>query len=188
MVGVFGLDVEVVYYGLFVDEVIVVFCVVYVCLDGIMILDVQIVYVFVIVFDLFFDEKYCIIVGVCFVVFVWVVGNCIVMGFVGILLVCDVFILIGYVDIVYDLLLEWECLLWLYQVVQGVIMVWEWWDVLCFDGIVNFGMMILFNYYVFGVVVDWLYCSVVGLVFVQLGYCCICFVLWFGGGFICVLV
>lgn len=62
--------------------------------------------------------------------------------------------------------------------------VWEYWDGIKEDGSLWSVDMNLFNYYVYGVIGEWLYCYVVGICFGEnfLGFCVVYIELQFGLG------
>lgn len=53
---------------------------------------------------------------------------------------------------------------------MGVIIIWECWDGQCFDSIFQDVGMNFFNYYVYGVIGDWMYWVVAGIELLEFGY------------------
>jgi len=84
-------------------------------------------------------------------------------GFVGTPLVCDALTLGGHLSEAYQLLEHTECPSWLYPVLMGATTIWERWDSLTPDGLVNTGQMTSFNHYALGAVSDWLHRVVAGI-------------------------
>lgn len=91
-------------------------------------------------------------------------------GFVGTPLVADALTRGGHLAAAERLLTQTECPSWLYPVTQGATTVWERWDSLLPDGIVNPGEMTSFNHYALGAVADWLHRTVAGLAPAAPGY------------------
>lgn len=81
----------------------------------------------------------------------------------------------GAVDVAYDLLMQETYPSWLYPVLCGATSMWERWDSLRPDGIVNVdgtgeGNMVSFNHYAYGAIGNWLYARVGGLEMTSPGY------------------
>jgi alpha-L-rhamnosidase len=87
----------------------------------------------------------------------------------------------GHLDMAYQMLLQESCPSWLYQVKAGGTTIWERWDALGLDGMVNTvdlnnpdnensGGMVSFNHYAGGAVGDWLYRRVAGIEPLEGGY------------------
>jgi alpha-L-rhamnosidase len=91
-------------------------------------------------------------------------------GFLGTPLILDALCAVGEHDTAYRLLMQRECPSWLYPVLIGATTVWERWDSLLPDGVVNPGQMTSFNHYAFGAVADWLHRTVAGLAPAEPGY------------------
>ncbi|WP_350348073.1 family 78 glycoside hydrolase catalytic domain [Agromyces sp. G08B096] len=91
-------------------------------------------------------------------------------GFLGTPLVLHALAETGHIDEAYLMLLRRESPSWLYQVEMGATTVWERWDSLRPDGSIHSGdmasdgsVMLSFNHYAYGAVVDWLYRYVAGI-------------------------
>lgn len=97
-------------------------------------------------------------------------GHHINTGFVGTPLICDALCSAGYEADAYRLLLQPECPSWLYPVTMGATTIWERWDSMLPDGIINPDEMTSFNHYALGAVADWLHRSVGGLAPAEPGY------------------
>jgi alpha-L-rhamnosidase len=91
-------------------------------------------------------------------------------GFAGTPFVTDALTLTGHLDDAYRLLLERECPSWLYPVTMGATTVWERWDSMLPDGLINPGQMTSFNHYALGAVVDWMHRTLGGLAPLEAGY------------------
>ena len=76
----------------------------------------------------------------------------------------------GHVDEAYRLLLEEGCPSWLYPVTMGATTVWERWDSMLPDGIINPGEMTSFNHYALGAVADWMHKAIGGIRPLEPGY------------------
>ena len=68
-------------------------------------------------------------------------------GFVGTPLVADALSRTGHLDAATRLLLQTENPSWLYPVTMGATTIWERWDSMLEDGIINPGEMTSFNHY-----------------------------------------
>ena len=91
-------------------------------------------------------------------------------GFVGTPLICDALCSVGEYNAAFNLLTQRECPSWLYPVTMGATTIWERWDSLLPDGLVNPGEMTSFNHYALGAVADWLHRTVGGLAPATPGY------------------
>ncbi len=81
----------------------------------------------------------------------------------------------GEVELAFDLLLQEECLGWMYQVKAGATTTWERWDALRPDGTVNetkmsADNMVSFNHYAFGSVGEFYYRYILGINPITPGY------------------
>lgn len=92
-------------------------------------------------------------------------------GFVGARLILFALSRSGHLDEAYRMLLRREAPSWLYQVDRGATTVWERWDAIRPDGTIHTGamdtvsddIMVSFNHYAYGSMVDWVYRNVAGL-------------------------
>ncbi|MDR1187834.1 MAG: glycoside hydrolase family 78 protein [Bifidobacteriaceae bacterium] len=92
-------------------------------------------------------------------------------GFVGARLVLFALARSGHVHEAYQMLLRHDPPSWLYQVDRGATTVWERWDAIKPDGSIHTGamdtvsddVMVSFNHYAYGAVVDWMYRFIAGL-------------------------
>ncbi|MDW6058436.1 alpha-L-rhamnosidase C-terminal domain-containing protein [Streptomyces sp. FXJ1.4098] len=78
-------------------------------------------------------------------------------------MICDALCAAGEPELAYRMLLERGCPSWLYPVTMGATTVWERWDSMLPDGVINPGEMTSFNHYALGAVADWLHRTVAGL-------------------------
>jgi alpha-L-rhamnosidase len=125
--------------------------------------DSQTAYALTTVFDLWPDEESKTAGTARLAELVRKSGGAIATGFVGTPLVCDALTLGGYLAEAYQLLEHTECPSWLYPVLMGATTIWERWDSLTPDGLVNTGQMTSFNHYALGAVTDWLHRVVAGM-------------------------
>ena len=84
-------------------------------------------------------------------------------GFAGTPLITHALTLTGQPQLAYRMLVEKSCPSWMYPVTMGATTVWERWDSMLPDGIINPGHMTSFNHYALGAVADWLHGTVGGL-------------------------
>ena len=84
-------------------------------------------------------------------------------GFVGTPFVCEALTLTGHPQIAYRMLLEEQCPSWLYPVTMGATTVWERWDSMLPNGVINPGEMTSFNHYALGAVATFLHERLGGL-------------------------
>jgi alpha-L-rhamnosidase len=91
-------------------------------------------------------------------------------GFVGTPLICDALCSVGEYDSAFRLLTQRECPSWLYPITMDATTIWERWDSLLPDGLVNPGEMTSFNHYALGAIADWLHRTVAGLAPGEPGY------------------
>jgi len=92
-------------------------------------------------------------------------------GFIGARLILFALARNGHIGQAYQMLLRREPPSWLYQVDQGATTVWERWDAILPDGSIHTGamdtvtddVMVSFNHYAYGAMVDWLYRFTAGL-------------------------
>ncbi|BAL86047.1 putative alpha-L-rhamnosidase [Actinoplanes missouriensis 431] len=91
-------------------------------------------------------------------------------GFAGTPLILDALTVSGHLEEAYRLLLEKGCPSWLYPVTMGATTIWERWDSMLPDGLINPGNMTSFNHYALGAVADWLHRTVAGLAPAAPGY------------------
>ena len=66
-------------------------------------------------------------------------------------------------QLAYRMLLEKNCLSWMYPVSMGATTIWERWDSMLPDGRINPGQMTSFNHYAFGSIANWLHSVAGGL-------------------------
>lgn len=66
-------------------------------------------------------------------------------------------------SLAYRMLLEDRCPSWLYPITMGATTIWERWDSMLPNGLINPGEMTSFNHYALGSVVNWLHETVGGL-------------------------
>lgn len=97
-------------------------------------------------------------------------GGQISTGFAGTPVVTAALSATGHVEEAYRLLLADECPSWLWTVAMGATTIWERWDSLLPDGIVNPGEMTSFNHYALGSVAAWMHETVAGLSADRPGY------------------
>lgn len=76
------------------------------------------------------------------------------MGFVGILVIFDVFVENNVIVYVYRMFEEKVNLFWLYLVFMGVIIIWERWDSMFLDGFINLGMWFCFDFVIWICLID----------------------------------
>ncbi|KAL6245728.1 hypothetical protein RBB50_007727 [Rhinocladiella similis] len=84
-------------------------------------------------------------------------------GFAGTPLICQALSDTGHSQLAYRMLLEQECPSWLYPVTMGATTIWERWDSMLPNGLINPGAMTSFNHYALGSVATWLHQNVGGL-------------------------
>ncbi|RKK19648.1 hypothetical protein BFJ66_g12672 [Fusarium oxysporum f. sp. cepae] len=85
-------------------------------------------------------------------------------GFAGTPVISHALSEIGRSQLAYRMLLETTCPSWLYAVVShDATTVWERWDSMLPDGLINPGQMTSFNHYALGAVGDWLHGTVGGI-------------------------
>jgi alpha-L-rhamnosidase len=90
-------------------------------------------------------------------------------GFLGTPLVLPALTRTGHLDEAFAMLLRREAPSWLYQVERGATTVWERWDALRPDGSIHPGdmdtgdIMLSFNHYAYGAIIDWVYRTVAGI-------------------------
>ncbi len=99
-------------------------------------------------------------------------------GFLGTPLVLPALAATGHHDEAYQMLLRRDAPSWLYQVVAGGTTVWERWDAIRPDGSIHDGrmtpipgsssdtpqnVMLSFNHYAYGAVIDWVYRHLAGI-------------------------
>jgi alpha-L-rhamnosidase len=169
MAEVLGRDDAAARYHTLFEEVRAAFVAEYLLPDGRMTSDSQTAYSLAITFDLV-DEAERRIAGERLASLVAASGNHISTGFVGTPLITDALTSSGQLDSAYNLLLEESCPSWLYPVTQGATTIWERWDALTPEGIVNAGTMTSFNHYALGAVADWMHRVVAGLAPATPGY------------------
>lgn len=90
-------------------------------------------------------------------------GNHLSTGFLGASYLPHVLTRFGYLDVIYDLVLQEAYPSWLYPVTQGATTIWERWDGRRPDGSFQNPGMNSFNHYAYGAIGDWLYRVVAGL-------------------------
>ncbi|KAJ5392230.1 hypothetical protein N7509_007720 [Penicillium cosmopolitanum] len=73
-------------------------------------------------------------------------------------------------SLAYRMLLEERCPSWLYPITMGATTVWERWDSMLPNGVINPGEMTSFNHYALGSVVNWLHETVGGMRPLQPGW------------------
>ena len=106
-------------------------------------------------------------------------------GFLGTPLVLPALAATGHLDEAFRMLLRDESPSWLYQVAAGATTVWERWDAIRPDGSIHDGrmtpfqgsptdtsenVMLSFNHYAYGAVIDWVYRHVAGIAPAAPGY------------------
>jgi alpha-L-rhamnosidase len=91
-------------------------------------------------------------------------------GFVGTPLICDALCSTGHYATAYKLLMQQENPSWLYPVTMGATTIWERWDSMLPDGLINPGEMTSFNHYALGAVADWMHRTLGGLAPAEPGY------------------
>ena len=69
----------------------------------------------------------------------------------------------GYEDVAYELLLNKKIPSWLYPISMGATTIWERWNSMLPNGMVNSNSMVSFNHYAYGAIGDWLYRWAAGL-------------------------
>ena len=82
-------------------------------------------------------------------------------GFLGTPYICEVLTRFGYEDVAYELLLNKKIPSWLYP--MGATTIWERWNSMLPNGMVNSNSMVSFNHYAYGAIGDWLYRWAAGL-------------------------
>ena len=85
-------------------------------------------------------------------------------GFVGTAYLCDALTKTGHADVAYTLLFNEDYPSWLYEVNLGATTIWERWNSLLPDGHISGTGMNSLNHYAYGVIVEWIYSAVCGLV------------------------
>ena len=113
------------------------------------------------------------------------INGAVATGFLGTPLVLPALAATGHFDEAYQMLLRRESPSWLYQVVAGATTVWERWDAIRPDGSIHDGrmspfpgsptdtpenLMLSFNHYAYGAVIDWVYRHVAGIAPAAPGY------------------
>lgn len=96
--------------------------------------------------------------------------NYFMIGFVGIFYLCYVLLDNDLYDFVGILFLKEDFLFWLYVVKKGVIMIWECWNFILFNGDFDILGMNFLNYYVYGFIGEWMYRKFVGINLIEVGY------------------
>jgi len=84
-------------------------------------------------------------------------------GFLGTPYICEVLTRFGYEDVAYELLLNKKIPSWLYPISMGATTIWERWNSMLPNGMVNSNSMVSFNHYAYGAIGDWLYRWAAGL-------------------------
>ncbi|WP_300748156.1 alpha-L-rhamnosidase [uncultured Alistipes sp.] len=84
-------------------------------------------------------------------------------GFLGTPYICEVLTRFGYADVAYKLLLNKKIPSWLYPISMGATTIWERWNSMLPNGMVNSNSMVSFNHYAYGAIGDWLYRWAAGL-------------------------
>ena len=93
--------------------------------------------------------------------------GCLDTGFLATPFLLDALTENGQLETAYTVLLQTKCPSWLYQVLHGATTVWEGWFGL--DGNEN-PLRISFNHYAYGVVDDWMFRTITGLIPEEAGY------------------
>ena len=83
-------------------------------------------------------------------------------GFLGTPYICEVLTRFGYEDVAYELLNK-KIPSWLYPISMGATTIWERWNSMLPNGMVNSNSMVSFNHYAYGAIGDWLYRWAAGL-------------------------
>ena len=91
-------------------------------------------------------------------------------GFVGTPLVVPALSDADHLKTAYSLLLQERCPSWLYALRHDATTVWERWDSMLPNGMVNPGQMTSFNHYALGAIAEWLHTTVAGLAAGAPGY------------------
>lgn len=97
-------------------------------------------------------------------------GYTISTGFAGTPLVTEALSSTGHIDEAYALLMETRCPSFLYPVTMGATTIWERWDSIRPDGIINPSGMTSLNHYALGAVCTWLHRVVGGIEAIEPGY------------------
>ena len=108
-------------------------------------------------------------------------GGRIATGFLGTPIILDALSQFGHVQEAYLMLLRTEMPSWLYPITVGATTIWERWNAISPDGVINGGQletksegasdgMISFNHYAYGSVIDWVYRNVAGISALDAGY------------------
>lgn len=84
-------------------------------------------------------------------------------GFLGTPYICEVLTRFGHEDVAYKLLLNKKIPSWLYPISMGATTIWERWNSMLPNGMVNSNSMVSFNHYAYGAIGDWLYRWAAGL-------------------------
>ena len=84
-------------------------------------------------------------------------------GFLGTPYICEVLTRFGYEDVAYELLLNKKIPSWLYPISMGATTIWERWNSMLPNGMVNSNSMVSFNHYAYGAIGVWLYRWAAGL-------------------------
>ena len=167
---ILGRDEDAERYRALAEEIRVAFQAEYVTGAGRMMADAPTAYALALCFDLLASDTQRAHGGDRLAQLVRANGYKIATGFVGIPLICDALTRTGHTDTAYRLLLQQECPSWLYPVTMGATTIWERWDSLLPDGMVNPSGMTSFNHYALGAVADWLHGTVAGLAPAEPGY------------------
>lgn len=96
-------------------------------------------------------------------------GNHLSTGFVGTAYLCQALSVTGHLDQAYDLLLNEDYPGWLYEVNLGATTIWERWNSLLPDGTISSTGMNSLNHYAYGVITEWIYGYVCGLLHIENG-------------------
>ncbi|KAJ9607134.1 hypothetical protein H2200_008206 [Cladophialophora chaetospira] len=84
-------------------------------------------------------------------------------GFVGTPLIANALSDTGNYQLAYRMLLEQGCPSWLYPITMGATTIWERWDSMLPNGMINPGKMTSFNHYALGAVAEWMHKNVGGI-------------------------
>lgn len=84
-------------------------------------------------------------------------------GFLGTPYICEVLTRFGYEDVAYELLLNKEDPFVALPISMGATTIWERWNSMLPNGMVNSNSMVSFNHYAYGAIGDWLYRWAAGL-------------------------
>jgi alpha-L-rhamnosidase len=90
-------------------------------------------------------------------------GNHLTTGFLGTPYLCHVLTKFGYDDMAYTLLLQDTYPSWLYPVKKGATTIWERWDGIKANGLLQDPSMNSFNHYSYGAIGDWMYRVMAGI-------------------------